>query len=815
MSTKRRQHVPTAYSTSSRPQQRLALLLVMLMLTLPWSAMSSTNLEGLEDESRATPKAWGTGGSNDTGWISLDATGADTANSTMAYADLFMDFAPGALLDNLTFEISVDGSDGYWANQPQITLMDTQTPILDWRGYGDLGRQNSFSDNSPEVEDGVLDTWLKPNSVSDASWLLPSGVTITDLVIDALRPADPRVSFSTQNIIIHDSAVNPLDGRLYILLDDALLHLDDQASKRIIDIELDMQGRSLAIDANDNRLLIGTADGKVLSRSLVDSSSQTNLLEMDDDTTIVHAVGADEYGTIWAASDCSLHHLTGSQTTWTEYNFCSSDLVERPSDLIAYSDNVYIATTSSGVRAIEYNTFIDASGISISIDSDTQWSTANYLTSNSITQLELLNSQLLIASTGGGVNRYDVVAESWLGTWSTNNWLSSNVVRGLALTDGWLHILAGSTVHAYDTGAMLFRSQRQVADMGLLNSGRTIVAWPSVGYRSPTSGMMMVSDGSGTLARQTGETLDGTMVLVSSPETSPMEVVTHIDDGEQGEIWIGGGTIIDRFDQHDQVWRTPIDLTDYVPPYYSVTAIVQDSDGWVWVGTSDAGILRLRNDNGSYIGTVQGISSSHISSLSHDANTETLVVGHYESGISLINTSTMTLTEVLTTEDGLDSDLVTQVETRYGIAYIATPDSGVMRIDLHDLAILGSWQSLGADNLEATPVAVDGDTLYLGLTDFGILVIDRLTGDISDHWNQDGNLPDDDVLSLHLDFGGGLLVGSRVSNTGATGNGGLARWDGNNWQILQTSIPGGNNDPYVFYDITSDADGIYAGTNRG
>ena len=143
----------------------------------------------------------------------------------MAYADLFMDFAPGALLDNLTFEISVDGSDGYWANQPQITLMDTQTPILDWRGYGDLGRQNSFSDNSPEVEDGVLDTWLKPNSVSDASWLLPSGVTITDLVIDALSPADPRVSFSTQDIIIHDSAVNPLDGRLYILLDDALLHL--------------------------------------------------------------------------------------------------------------------------------------------------------------------------------------------------------------------------------------------------------------------------------------------------------------------------------------------------------------------------------------------------------------------------------------------------------------------------------------------------------------------------------------------------------------------------------------------------------------
>ena len=790
-------------------------MLVMLMLALPWSAMTPTGLEDRAEDNRTTLRAWGAGGSNDTGWVSLNAVGADPKNGTMAYADLYMDFAPGALLDNLTFEISVDGSDGYWATEPQITLMDTQTPILDWRGYGDLGRQNSFSENSPEVVDGVLDTWLKPNSVSDSSWLLPSGITINDLVIDALRPADPRVSFSTQDIIIHDSVTNPLDGRLYILLDDDLLHLDDQASKRIIDVELGVNGRSLAIDEYDNRLLIGTADGKVLSRSLVDSSQQADLMSMDDESVVIRALAADEFGTIWSATDCSLHHLTASQTSWTEYNFCSSDLAESPRDMIISSQFAYVATSSSGVRAIEYSTYVDSTGISVSIDSNTQWSTSNYLTSNSISQLELMDSQLLIATLGGGVNRYDVVADSWLGTWSANNWLSSNVVRGLSLTGGWLHILAGNTVHSYDTVAMLFRSQKQVADMGLLNSASTIIAWPSVGFRSPSSGLILVSDGSGTLARQFGEVLDGTMVLVSSPAASPMEVVAHIDDGEQGEIWVAGGTIIDRFDQLDQVWRTPIDLTDYVPPHYSVTAIVQDNDGWVWVGTTDAGIMRLRNDNGSYIGTVQGISSAHVSSLSHDANTETLVVGHYESGISLINTSTMTLIDVLTTQDGLDSDLVTQVETRYGIAYIATPDSGVMRINLHDSTILASWQSLGADNLEATPIAVDGNVMYLGLTGFGILVIDRITGDVIDHWTQSGNLPDDDVLSLHLDYGGGLLAGSRVSNSGATSNGGLARWDGNSWQMLPTAIPGWSNDPFVFYDITSDADGIYAGTNRG
>ncbi len=797
-----------------RSQQRVAILLATLMLALPWAAAPSSDLDS-EKNSDTTPRAWGAGGSNDTGWITLEATGADPANGTMAYADMFLDFAPGAQLDNLTFEISVDGSEGYWVTEPQITLMDTQTPILDWRGYGDLGRQDSFTENLPEVDHGELDTWLQPNSVSDASWLLPSGITIDDLVIEALRPADPRVSFSTTNVLVQDTVVNPNDGRLYILLDDDLLHLDDQASKRIVDIELDLFGRSLAVDESENRLLIGTDDGRILSRSLFDSS---DLAELPDTGTnsVIDAITVDDYGVIWFATSCELHHLAPGQSAYTTTNFCTTDLPEVPTDIAVISNTVYIATSQSGVRVFDYNTSSGSSGISVIMGSNTQWNTANILTSNLITQLQEFNSLLLIATIGGGVNRYDTASDTWLTTWSTNNWLSSNAVRGMALTDGWLHLLTGSTVHAYDTVTLMFKSQRQVTDMGLVGPGSSIFAWPSGGSRGPISGTMILGDGSGTFARQSGENLDGTMTLVSSPSTSQMEVVAHIDDGEDGEIWISGGAIIDRFDNKDQTWRSPIDLTDYVSNPSSVTSIVQDSSGWVWVGTLDAGILRLRNDDGAYIGTVSGISSSHISSMSHDDNTEILVVGHYESGISLVNTTTLTLVDVLTTSDGLDSDLVNQVVTRYGIAYIATPDEGVMRINLYDLSILGSWQSLGADNLDATPVAVDGDIVYLGLSDFGLLVIDRLTGDVSDLWSQDdGTLPDDDVLSLHIDYQGDLIVGSSVSNTGATSNGGIARWDGSNWQSLETSIQGWNNDPYVFYDITSDSDGIYAGTNRG
>ena len=193
-----------------------AICLVALMILLPWgtSLPSSFGPQSLSDDfdmrEESSGKSWGVNGSNDTGWIVLEATGADAANGTPALADLFLEFAPGAVIDNLTLEISVNGSDGYWVNQPQIAVMDTQTSVLDWSGRGDLGRQNNFADNPPSLVGGILDASLKPNTISDASWQIPSGIEITDLVIEALRPVDPKLSFSPLEVSIYGSAYNPI-----------------------------------------------------------------------------------------------------------------------------------------------------------------------------------------------------------------------------------------------------------------------------------------------------------------------------------------------------------------------------------------------------------------------------------------------------------------------------------------------------------------------------------------------------------------------------------------------------------------------------
>ena len=150
----------------------------------------------------------------------------------------------------------MNGSDGYWVNQPQITLVNTQTEILDWSGNGDLGRQNNFSNDPSSVNQGILDAPLDPNSLTDAYWDLPTGIIIDDLIIEALRPVDPKVSFSPIEITIHDTAVNPVDGSLFMLVNEDLIRLDNNSIKHIIDIESEIYGRTLVVDDKNKQLII-------------------------------------------------------------------------------------------------------------------------------------------------------------------------------------------------------------------------------------------------------------------------------------------------------------------------------------------------------------------------------------------------------------------------------------------------------------------------------------------------------------------------------------------------------------------------------
>ena len=820
--------MPVQSSPNPRINFLPALCMILLMILVPMTSFSSEVKEvddGINSDFTKqidlNTRSWGENGSNDTGWIDLVALGSDIENNTPAMGEISLEFAPGAMISNLTLEVAVNGSDGYWINQPQLNILNTQTNILDWRDQGDFGRQNNFLDYSSTVTSGVLDSSLKPNTISDASWQIPTGIEITDLIIEALRPVDPKLSLTSKSVVIHDSEVNPYDGRLYLLVDDDLLHIDDNSVKKIIDIHPEINGRSIQSDSLRDILYIGQEDGNVTAMRLSDSSIISDIPKdvKENSSNSILSMTLDNNGIIWATSECEMHYLLPMiGSIWNSENFCLGSNQETPTDITSWNNRLYISTENSGLHVINYN--LSNNSDSIEIEKNTVWSKSNFLSSNSISGITISGEILYIATSDSGINRIDLSTTSWISSWTENNWLVDDEIISIKSMPGWLYILSENYVQSYNTNALYFSSDIQLSSIGLTGAGTFLSSWIAGSSRSPSNSTALISDSSGTIGRVAGENPDGQFVVVSSPSIENPDISKIIEDDDQGEVWITNGSIIDMMDVRERLWKTPIDISSYVSNPGSITSIVQDDNGWVWVGTSQAGALRLSNIDGTYLETIQGLNSNQISSLAYDSDNNVLVIGHPEDGISLYSTSTNSVYSSFTTSDGLDSNMIKDIATRYGIAYISTQEEGVMRINLDSQTILGSWKSLGVDNLESAPIAVDDEIIYMGLYGFGILVIDRLTTEIIDLWTAEdpNSIPDNDINTLEIDFYGGLLVGSEVpqpwSNQQTT-NGGLARWDGTNWELLPTFIPGNWNDPFEFYDVTSDATGIFAGTNRG
>ena len=238
----------------------LASLMSPLLIISPVSAHETTN-----------DVIWPKQGSNDTGWIQLDAVGANPSIGLQASANWGLDFAPGAEISNLTMEVRVNGSDNLMIEEPIITASDIGINLFDWSGLGMLGTSNSFV--GPNPHSGRL----SPNSEAGAYWTLPSGAEITELIVEALAPVDPAVSFEPVNIQISDYAVHFVDGRIYLAIQNALIIVDYNNDPKIIDsIEFPNANNivDLEIDTTNLLLHVLTDDDFYHAVSLIDSSIQ-------------------------------------------------------------------------------------------------------------------------------------------------------------------------------------------------------------------------------------------------------------------------------------------------------------------------------------------------------------------------------------------------------------------------------------------------------------------------------------------------------------------------------------------------------------
>ena len=173
-----------------------AILLVTVMLLASLGPILSSPLVSAHDTGNST--IWPKEGSEDTGWVLLNATGANAINGSQATADWMLNFAPGAVLENVSMEVRVDGSGGVSIQEPLLLSPDTGQVLFDWRGNGWLGQSFGFDGNNPHQGR------LSPNADVGATVTLPSSSEITDFILEVLAPADPFTSLVPVEIYIED-----------------------------------------------------------------------------------------------------------------------------------------------------------------------------------------------------------------------------------------------------------------------------------------------------------------------------------------------------------------------------------------------------------------------------------------------------------------------------------------------------------------------------------------------------------------------------------------------------------------------------------
>ena len=684
--------------------QAISLVLIMLLSSLaPILASPVVSAHGVKDSA-----IWPTEGHNDTGWVQLNTVGAGVTPGSQGMTEWQLEFAPGADLSNVSLQLRVNGSDGLLIEEPILTASDIGINLFDWRGLGMFGSNDFFDGSNPHS------SRLNPNSDTGAGWTLPSDAEITELVFEALAPADPAVSFEPINLDIRANAIHPDDGRMMVGVTNSVVVLDANNDPHIIDIITFENASSILDIAVDevNRYLIVLTDTDGIHFLNLDDSSLAMIVSAPAVTDSYQTKLLTLNGNLFMAGYGGLFQYDYSANSWQ--NLADSNDANWNGgfsiDMIEHNGIIYVSSWENGI-----NRWDISSATSLST-----WTTANVLHSDYIWSITVTNNQILFGSYDNGVARFDWNSNFWLSTWNSANWLAADDIWGVESIGDQLLILNGANVHYYNTTSGVFGTTDTLSSYGIY-AGRAMFTWPSSGSRAPISDTILLTDYTGKLVKLTptkSTRYDGQIPISSSPSSGDMTNIVELDN----ILFITNPYVLDRYDVGQSKWLSPV--------IHGMTATSIHTDGnSIYMGTKAHGIINYAK-NGSVINSYSNANGMYSNSIANFAiNNGIMVSTHQSGGMSIINLSSSSILSY-DSSDGMDSDFLNDVAIHQDIAYIGSEDSGIIRYDISNDTFLSSWVSTGVNGVDYAPIAVVGDILYFGLSGYGVARKDLATGEI-------------------------------------------------------------------------------------
>jgi len=742
------------------------------ILTLSGNNANSNNV----GEVLSVSQTWGLEGSEDTGWVTLETLGASPTNNQPGYANWELNFAPGAIVSNVSLEVGVDGSNGIYAMNPELYSPNTQYSFFDWSANGGFGYQEGF------INGEIHNDRMQPLNDLGAMYKIPSDAEITDLILEALSPVDPAVSLSPIDLTITDWEIDPNDGRLYIAINDFVLQIDDTVEPKIIhlrEIEENAQITDLFIDEIGQNLMI-TYGGKINVYSLGNGALVAELpvepiIAGEAAQGFLHSFAS--ANDIYGVSERGLFRLNSLGNSWNmEQISGNSEWPEGvPTDIESVNGIVYVSIENGGIA---------------------RWDTSSNSvfdllegSSNNVHEMVVSGDIIYIATRDNGVLRWNYAQNSWISAWTGANWLSDNNVVDLITLDNYIFILLENNLHQHDTSIGVMTNEYNIrTDLNMARDGVNLIPWPSNGARSPSTSIALLNDGRGVMSvldPMISGLYSHKMDLVSSPSGTSMDSVIQMGS----KVFVSSGNIIDVFDSSAWKWVDPITNLGG-----DIAAMTTDGT-FMYVATEDSSSI-LELDSMGNLTRLWGstdLTDEVILDISYD-DSGYLVVSH-PTGITIVN---------LVTNDAenyeYDIGPYTDLVTVDGIAYLGTFNNGVQRIEIDTGTQLSPWRSTGLDELENVPVAVGNGMIYLGIPDYGVTIFDEMTGEILEVWTggQGGDLPSDTILSLHIDMDGYVWIGTEE---------GATRFNGQRFNDLDHD---GQWWSHRYYDFDSDSSYVWA-----